>query len=104
MERLRLAPYRTTLENMRKALHAWKFDRNDIRPAVAPTIPLHCDDEFLAGCGALARDYGVGLQTHLAESKVQVVAGMKRRRRTTTTPSEPSTSPAHDGHRKARGD
>jgi guanine deaminase len=78
VERLRLAPYRTTLENMRKALHAWKFDRNDIRPAVAPTIPLHCNDEFLAGCGALARDYGIGLQTHLAESKVQVVAGRKK--------------------------
>jgi len=27
VERLRLAPYRTTLENMRKALHGWKFDR-----------------------------------------------------------------------------
>jgi guanine deaminase len=78
VERLRLAPYRTTLENMRKALHAWKFDRDEIRPAVAPTIPLHCSDEFLAGCGALARDYGVGLQTHLAESKVQVVSGMKK--------------------------
>jgi guanine deaminase len=78
VERLRLAPYRTTLENMRKALHAWKFDRDEIRPAVAPTIPLHCNDEFLAGCGALARDYGVGLQTHLAESKVQVVSGMKK--------------------------
>jgi len=78
VERLRLAPYRTTLENMRKALHGWKFDRDGVRPAVAPTIPLHCIDEFLAGCATLAREYGVGLQTHLAESKVQVVAGLKK--------------------------
>jgi len=78
VERLRLAPYRTTLENMRKALHGWKFDRDGVRPAVAPTIPLHCNDEFLAGCATLAREYGVGLQTHLAESKVQVVAGLKK--------------------------
>lgn len=78
VERLRLAPYRTTLENMRKALHGWKFDRDEVRPAVAPTIPLHCSDEFLVGCGNLARDYGVGLQTHLSESKVQAVSALKK--------------------------
>ena len=78
VERLRLAPYRTTLENMRKALHGWKFDRDEVRAAVAPTIPLHCNDEFLAGCGSLARDYGVGLQTHLSESKVQAVSALKK--------------------------
>jgi guanine deaminase len=78
VERLRLAPYRTSLENMRKALHAWKFDRELIRPAVAPTIPLHCSDEFMVGCGNLAREYGAGLQTHLSESKVQAVSALKK--------------------------
>jgi guanine deaminase len=78
VERLRLAPYRTSLENMRKALHAWKFDRELIRPAVAPTIPLHCSDEFMTGCGTLAREYGAGLQTHLSESKVQAVSALKK--------------------------
>lgn len=78
VERLRLAPYGTQLEHMRKALHGWKFERDLVRPAVAPTIPLHCSDEFLRGCGALAREYGVGLHTHVAESKVQVVAGLQR--------------------------
>ena len=76
VERLRLAPYPTTLENMRKALHGWKFDRDHIRPAVAPTIPLHCRDEFMVGCANLAREYGAGMQTHLSESKVQAVAGL----------------------------
>jgi guanine deaminase len=78
VERLRLAPYRTSLENMRKALHGWKFDRDVIRPAVAPTIPLHCSDDFLKGCGILAREYGTGLQTHLSESKVQAVSALKK--------------------------
>jgi guanine deaminase len=78
VERLRLAPYRTSLDNMRKALHGWKFDREAIRPAVAPTIPLHCSDDFLTGCGILAREYGTGLQTHLSESKVQAISALKR--------------------------
>jgi 5-methylthioadenosine/S-adenosylhomocysteine deaminase len=78
VERLRLAPYRTSLDNMRKALHGWKFDREAIRPAVAPTIPLHCSDDFLTGCGILAREYGTGLQTHLSESKVQAISALKK--------------------------
>jgi guanine deaminase len=49
-----------------------------IRVAVAPTIPGQCSDDFLVGCGRLARDYGVGLHTHLAESKVQAVAAQRR--------------------------
>src|SRR5262245_13021087 len=46
--------------------------------AVAPTIPTQCTDEFLAGCGRLARDRGLGLHTHLAESKVQAVTAVRR--------------------------
>src|SRR4029079_10851294 len=68
----------TALENMRKALHGWKFDREEIRPGVAPTIPLHCSDEFIVGCGNLAREYSAGLHTHLSESKVQAVVGLRK--------------------------
>ena len=78
VQRLRLAPSGTTLENMRKSLHGWKFDRDEIRPAVAPTIPLHCSDEFIVGCGNLAREYAAGLHTHLSESKVQAVVGLRK--------------------------
>lgn len=78
VERLRLAPAAATLENMRRALHGWKFDRDAVRPAVAPTIPLHCSDEFMVGCGKLAREHGVGLHTHVSESKVQAVAGLRK--------------------------
>jgi guanine deaminase len=49
-----------------------------IRVAVAPTIPGQCSDEFLMGCARLGREYGVSLHTHLAESKVQVIAAQRR--------------------------
>jgi 5-methylthioadenosine/S-adenosylhomocysteine deaminase len=84
VERLRLAPYRTTLDNVRKVLHGWKFDRDEVRPAVAPTIPLHCSDDFMLGCANLAREFGAALHTHVSESKVQVIAGLKKYGKTLT--------------------
>jgi guanine deaminase len=78
VERFRLAPYKTTLANIRRVLRGWTGDRDQVRPAVAPTIPHHCSDEFLAGCGKLAREFGVALHSHVAESKVQVIAGFRR--------------------------
>ncbi len=76
-ERYRLAPYRATLAALKKVLHAWSLDRDQVRPAVAPTIPHHCSDRFLKGCDKLARDYGVAVQSHVQESKVQVIAGRR---------------------------
>lgn len=84
VERLRLAPYRTTLEAMRKTLQGWKFDRDEVRPAVAPTIPLHCSDEFMLACARLASEFAVGLHTHVSESKVQAIAGLKKYGKTPT--------------------
>ena len=49
-----------------------------IRLALAPTIPTQCTDEFLGGCARQAREHGVGIHTHLAESKVQVIAAIRR--------------------------
>ena len=49
-----------------------------IRAAIAPTIPTQCTDDFLAGCARLVREHGVGLHTHLLESKVQAVAAQRR--------------------------
>jgi 5-methylthioadenosine/S-adenosylhomocysteine deaminase len=56
-----------------------------IRLALAPTIPTQCTDEFLAGCARQAREHGVGIHTHLAESKVQAIAAMHRWGRTAVT-------------------
>ena len=64
----------------RRAATTGRFDRDRVRPAVAPTIPHHCSDEFILGCAALARDFDVGLHSHVAESKVQAVAGIRRLR------------------------
>ena len=75
VERLRMAPYKGTLATMKKALHGWKLDGKGVSLAVAPTIPHHCSREFLVACLKLSRDFETGLHTHVAESKVQVIAG-----------------------------
>ena len=55
---LRLPPAEATLAAIREALRGWSFDRDRVRPAVAPTIPHHCSDAFILGCADLARDFG----------------------------------------------
>jgi guanine deaminase len=45
---------------------------------VAPTLPGQCSAAFCRGCRRLARDYGVGLHTPLAASKVQAIASQQR--------------------------
>lgn len=81
---LSAAPAEHILHTCRAAFESWPFDRNRIRPAIAPTIPLHCSDVFLRGCGALAADYDLPLQTHLAESKTQAILGRRHYGRSLT--------------------
>ncbi|HSD55494.1 MAG TPA: amidohydrolase family protein [Burkholderiales bacterium] len=74
----KLAPHQEALAACRRVLESWGFDRERIRPALGPTIPHHCSDEFLAGCRDLAREFAVGTQMHVGESKPQaIVAGMR---------------------------
>src|SRR5216117_3135821 len=84
VEKLRPAPWKTSIDNMRRALAGWKLDRDQVRPAVAPTIPHHSSDEFIRACVDLAREHGVGLHTHVAESKVQAIVGLRRYGKTLT--------------------
>ena len=84
VDKLRPAPWKTSVDNMRRALAEWKLDREQIRPAVAPTIPHHCSDEFIRACVALAAEHGVGMHTHVAESKVQAIVGLQRYGKTLT--------------------
>ena len=81
---LGLPPWQQTLERMRAILRNWQADRAMVRPAVAPTIPLHCRDEFMIACRDLAAEFDVGIHTHLAESKVQAVVGARRYGRSLT--------------------
>lgn len=75
---LRTAPAEDTLSTCNDILANWEFDRRSIRPALGPTIPLHCSDPFLINCARLAKEHGVPLQTHLAESRAQASIGRTR--------------------------
>ncbi len=61
-----------------QVLKDWAFNRDQVRPALGPTIPLHCSDAFIRECRDMAKAYDVSLQMHLAESKTQAVAGIAR--------------------------
>ncbi|WP_366657230.1 amidohydrolase [Fodinicurvata sp. EGI_FJ10296] len=74
-DRFNLGPTEACLAVMRESVKNWRFDRDWVRPAIAPTIPHHCSEQFLRDCGALAREFGLGLHSHVQESKVQVIAG-----------------------------
>lgn len=84
VERLKAAPFEASIEAMRGVLQGWSFDRDVVRPAVAPTIPHHCTDAFLSACHDLARDFDVGLHSHIQESKTQVIVGLGRYGKTQT--------------------
>lgn len=77
-EALQAAPWEAHIEGCRALLQGWPGDRDQVRPALGPTIPMHCTDDFILACRDLAWDYEVGLQMHLGESKLQAVAGLKR--------------------------
>jgi 5-methylthioadenosine/S-adenosylhomocysteine deaminase len=84
VERFRLAPAAETLAAMRRILAGWRGPRDAAAIALGPTIPLHCSDAFTLGCRDLAREFGTGLHMHLAESRPQAVAGIRRYGKTLT--------------------
>ena len=71
------APYKETLSSVARLLQGWKYDPDAIRPALGPTIPHHCSDEFLVACRDLAAERGLGVQMHVAESKLQAAVAPK---------------------------
>ncbi len=72
------------IEACRLFLQQSAFDTERIRLALAPTIPLHCSDDFIIANRDLAREYDIGLHMHLAESKIQAVSGIKHYGKTLT--------------------
>jgi 5-methylthioadenosine/S-adenosylhomocysteine deaminase len=79
VEQISGEPTKGLLQLTENAIRLWHGAAGGrIRVAVAPTIPGHCSDDFLLGCGRLVEEYGVGLHTHLAESKVQAVYAQRR--------------------------
>ena len=71
------------LANVREALSTIGSDEL-VRLAVAPTIPTQCSDEFLLACHRLAEEFDTGIHTHLSESKIQAIDGLRRYGKTTT--------------------
>ena len=71
------APYKETLACVQSLVKGWKFDRDVIKPAFGPTIPHHCSDEFLVACRDVTKELGVGIQMHVAESKMQDTVGKR---------------------------
>lgn len=65
------------LDACRAAARAWRWPAELVALALGPTIPHHCDDALFRGCRELADEEGLGIQTHLGESKVQAVAGQR---------------------------
>jgi guanine deaminase len=84
LDTLAPAPWKTSIANLRKALRGWTLERADVRLAIAPTIPHHCSDEFIRACADLAKEHGIGLHSHVAESKVQAIVGLQRYGKTQT--------------------
>jgi guanine deaminase len=66
------------LAAVRQAARDWPFDATQVRLGIGPTIPLHASDGFLQGCAALSQEFGLPMQTHLAESRTQASLGRER--------------------------
>jgi guanine deaminase len=79
VESMRPVPTESLLKLTENAIRRWhKSESGRIRIAVSPTTPGQNTDEFLRGCSLLSRKYGVGIHTHLAETKVQAIYGLQR--------------------------
>ncbi len=65
------------LELMGEALAAWPHDRDHVKLGVAPTIPTHCSEQLLRGSDRLVREHGTVMQSHVGESKIQVLAAQE---------------------------
>ena len=68
----------TTKRVLDEARALSKLDRPKLRFAVTPRFALSCTRELLEGCGDLAREKGLPIQTHLAEQQDECQAVRER--------------------------
>jgi len=73
-----LPQWQDTLAVVQAAFASWPVPLDRVRPGLGPAIPLHCSDDFLTACAALADAGDLRLQTHLAETRMQQVAAQQR--------------------------
>lgn len=78
------SPTQAIMSCMQDMLKQWPANLPLIKPALGPTIPLHCSKALWQGCINLAKEYNLGIQTHLLETKLQALAGLERYGKTIT--------------------
>lgn len=78
VEKLATCPYSESVRGCEEFLKSGIDRMPGITVALAPTIPLHCTDDFMLACRDMANDYGIGIQMHLGETKVQALSGVAR--------------------------
>jgi guanine deaminase len=71
------APGAESIASCKKIIDQWRFGKDNIKPALGPTIPHHCTDSFLLRCKNLASEHGLGIQMHVAESQLQAAVAKK---------------------------
>jgi 5-methylthioadenosine/S-adenosylhomocysteine deaminase len=59
-------------------VHRWRERHPRLRPMLGPSAPQRCSDAFLEHVSALASRHGVGVHTHLLETRSQVIATRAR--------------------------
>ncbi len=72
------SPAKQILSTCGELAKNWSFNKAQTKFALAPTIPLHCSDQFLISCHEIALQNDIGLHMHLAESRVQAVTGFQK--------------------------
>ncbi len=68
-------PWQVALDACRDIVRDWSPASDMVRPGLAPTIPMHCTDDFLKACRDFAREHCLPVHMHMAESKLQSILG-----------------------------
>ncbi|WP_376090890.1 amidohydrolase family protein [Roseomonas sp. CCTCC AB2023176] len=77
-ESMRMASPDAILAKVSEVARSWPFPQDEVRLGIAPTIPLHGSDDFLRGCARTAAEFGLPMQSHVAEARFQAGAGEER--------------------------
>jgi guanine deaminase len=72
---MRMADGSTTLATVDAAARRWRHGASGVALGIAPTIPLHCSDDFMRGCQRLSDEHGLRMQTHVSEARYQAAGG-----------------------------
>ena len=72
---MRMADGAKTLATVDAAARSWRHGASGVALGIAPTIPLHCSDDFMRGCQRLSDEHGLRMQTHVSEARYQAGGG-----------------------------